>query len=55
MSGEQLDEVIENTGRTEFWRSTAATLDWKLDYKPVNNDFLTYAALRCTQLIESGT
>ena len=21
-SGEQLDEVIENTGRTEFWRST---------------------------------
>jgi hypothetical protein len=24
-------------------------------YMPVNNDFLTYAALRCTQLIESGT
>jgi hypothetical protein len=22
MSGEQLDEVFENTGRTEFWRST---------------------------------
>jgi len=22
-SGEQLDEVIENTGRTKFWRSTA--------------------------------
>jgi hypothetical protein len=21
-SGEQLDEVVENTGRTEFWRST---------------------------------
>jgi hypothetical protein len=21
-SGKQLDEVIENTGRTEFWRST---------------------------------
>ena len=23
-SGEQLDEVIENTGQTGFWRSTAA-------------------------------
>jgi hypothetical protein len=41
-----------------FWRheaERAATLDRKLDYMPGNNDFLTYAALRCTQLIESGT
>jgi len=22
MSGEQLEEMIKNTGRTEFWRST---------------------------------
>jgi hypothetical protein len=27
-SGEQFDEVIENTGRTEFWRSTGAERDF---------------------------